>query len=215
MTDQAMTAALHQQIIQNWFSPAFPIGAFSYSAGLETAIANGSVGSRQELQSWLSMALHHGAAQTDAVIVARAFEGEDVNDLCLSLCAGAERHLETTELGRAFTQIVNATHGLELTAGLVYPVAVGHAGARVGLGQGQLVRAFLQSWCTNQISVAVRAIPIGQLDGQQCLVALMPEIDEAANTALATPADQIGSFATGAELASLEHEAAEQRIYRT
>ncbi|MEL0133822.1 MAG: urease accessory UreF family protein [Rhodobiaceae bacterium] len=210
-----MTAALHQQIIQNWFSPAFPIGAFSYSAGLETAIANGSVGSRQELRSWLSMALHHGAAQSDAVILARAFEGEDVNDLCLALCTGGERHLETTELGRAFTQIVNATHGLELAAGLAYPVAVGHAGAGVGLDQCQLVGAFLQSWCANQISVAVRAIPIGQLDGQQCLVALMPEIEEAARTAMATPCDEIGSFATGAELASLEHETAEQRIYRT
>jgi len=213
--DQTVTATLHQRIIQNWFSPAFPIGAFSYSTGLESAIAKSSVGSWQELQSWLSMALHHGAAQTDAVIVARAFEGGDVNDLCLSLCVGGERHLETTELGQAFTQIVNATHGLDLAAGLAYPVAVGHAGAGVGLDQGQLVSAFLQSWCANQISVAVRAIPIGQLDGQQCLVALMPDINEATITALATPADQIGSFATGAELASLEHEAAEQRIYRT
>ena len=210
-----MTSTQHQQTLQNWFSPAFPIGAFSYSAGLETAIANGRVNNRQDLQSWLSMALHHGAAQTDAVIVARACAGEDVNDLCLALCTGAERHLETCELGRAFTQTVNSTHGLDLVTGLAYPVAVGLAGARLRLDQRQLVCAFLQSWCANQISVAVRAIPIGQLDGQQCLVALMPEIDAATNLAMATPSDDIGSFAMGAELASLAHETAEQRIYRT
>lgn len=210
-----MMTTLQQQILQNWFSPAFPIGAFSYSAGLETAIANGTVGTRSELQSWLSMALHHGAAQTDAVILAAAFVGEDVNDLCLSLCAGFERHLETTELGRAFTQVVTATHGLDLPDGLAYPVAVGRAGSEIGVDQRLLVTAFLQSWCANQISVAVRAIPIGQLDGQQCLVALMPEIDTAADLALATPGDAIGSFAMAAELASLEHETAEQRIYRT
>ncbi len=212
---RAMTTTHHQQILQNWFSPAFPIGAFSYSTGLETAIANGTVRNRQDLQSWLSMALHHGAAQTDAVIVAAAFSGEDVNDLCLSLCAGAERHLETSELGRAFTAVVNDTHELDLPDGLAYPVAVGIAGVRIGLDQRQLVCAFLQSWCANQISVAVRTIPIGQLDGQQCLVALMPEIESAAGLAQATPSDEIGSFAMAAELASLEHETAEQRIYRT
>ena len=210
-----MTTAHHQQILQNWFSPAFPIGAFSYSAGLETAIGNGIVGNRQALQSWLSMALRHGAAQTDAVIAAAAFTGEDVNDLCLSLCAGAERHLETSELGRAFTAVVNETHGLGLPTGLGYPVAVGMAGSALGLECRQLICAFLQSWCANQISVAVRAIPIGQLDGQHCLVALMPEIESAAGLALATPSDEIGSFAMAAELVSLEHETAEQRIYRT
>ena len=210
-----MTATRHQQTLLNWFSPAFPIGAFSYSAGLETVIAEGTVGNRQDLQSWLTMTLRHGAAQTDAVMVACAYAGEDVNDLCLSLCSGAERHLETSELGRAFTAVVNETHGLDLPDGLAYPVAVGCAGASLGIDPRQLICAFLQSWCASQISVAVRAIPIGQLDGQQCLVALMPEIDVATDLALATPADDIGSFAMGAELASLEHETAEQRIYRT
>ena len=215
LKDSAITAANQQLILQNWFSPAFPIGSFSYSAGLETAIANGTVGNRQDLQSWLSMPLHHGAAQTDAVIVAAAFSGEAVNDLCLSLCAGAERHLETSELGRAFTAVVNNTHRLSLVDGLAYPVAVGMAGSALGLDRNQLVCAYLQSWCANQISVAVRTIPIGQLDGQQCLVALMPEIETAAELAVATPCDEIGSFSIAAELASLEHETAEQRIYRT
>ena len=210
-----MSSSHSQQILQNWFSPAFPVGAFSYSAGLETAIARGKVTDRRTLQEWLRMALHHGAPQTDAVIVKSAFAGEKVNDLCLSLCAGAERYLETTELGRAFTKTVNETHGLDLPDGLGYPVAVGLAGRAVGLDPRQLVCACLQSWCANQISVAVRAVPIGQLDGQRCLVALMPNIEEATDRAIATASDDIGSFSMAAELASLEHETAEQRIYRT
>ena len=214
-TDQMTTAAEQLLILQNWFSPAFPIGAFSYSSGLETAIARGDVYDRDSLSDWLRQTLLHGSIFMDAVFLRATMEGEDVNDLCLALCAGAERYQETTELGAAFGRVMGETQVIKLPAGLAYPVAVGIAARALALPREATVAAFLQGACMNQISAAVRAIPIGQMDGQACLVSLMPAIARAAATVMETEAETAGSFAPAADLCALEHETTEQRIYRT
>jgi len=212
-----MTLTLSQQllVLQNWFSPAFPIGAFSYSGGLETAIARGDVRDRDSLVAWLTVLLTHGAVFTDAVFVRAALAGKDANDLCLALCAGAERHQETTELGAAFATVMRETRALDLPSGCAYPVAVGMAARDLGLDSEATIAAFLQGACMNQISVAVRTVPIGQVDGQTCLVALMPVIDQAVAKVMTTDMEEVGSFALAADLCALEHETDTQRIYRT
>jgi urease accessory protein len=202
-------------ILQNWFSPAFPIGVFSYSSGLESAISRGDVGDRDSLATWLSTSSLHGTAFTDAVFLRAAMDDEDVNDLCLALCAGAERHQETTELAAAFTAVMRQTQAITLPPGLAYPVAIGMTARQLNLQPQAVLVAFLQAVCMNQISVAVRAVPIGQIDGQSCLVSLAPVIQQAAVHAMATGVDAVGSFAPGADLCALEHETATQRIYRT
>ena len=209
------TRSEHLLVLQNWFSPAFPIGAFSYSGGLETAIARGDVNDRDSLAEWLTVLLLHGAAFTDAVFLRATLVGEDVNDLCLALCAGAERHQETTELGAAFATVMRETRAIDLPSGCAYPVAVGMAARQLGLDSEATIAAFLQGACMNQISVAVRTVPIGQLDGQSCLVSLMPVIEQAVATTMITDAQEVGSFALAADLCVLEHETARQRIYRT
>lgn len=211
-----MTApAADMLTLQNWFSPAFPIGAFSYSGGLETAIASGAVHDRDSLAGWLHAMIRQGAIFTDAVFLRTAMDGEDVNGLCLALCAGAERHQETTELGKAFSRVIRETQDVDLPEGLAYPVAVGMAAGRLGLAREATVAAFLQGACMSQISVAVRAVPIGQMDGQACLVELMSAIGTAAAQAMVTEVEAVGSFALAADLCTLEHETTEQRIYRT
>ena len=212
-----MTASYQDQalILQNWFSPAFPIGAFSYSAGLETAIANGAVHDCESLADWLNVLILNGIGFTDAVCLRATMEGEAVNELCLALCAGAERYKETTELGAAFANVMRETLYLDLPEGLAYPVAVGHAARALGLDTKATLAAFFQGACMNQISVAVRAIPIGQLEGQSCLMSMMPVIERAVETIMATSTDDMGSFALASDLCALEHETAEQRIYRT
>ena len=201
--------------LQNWFSPSFPIGAFSYSSGLETAIARGDVDDCDSLTTWLTVTLLQGVAFNDAVILRAAFEGEVVNDLCLALCAGAERHQETTELGAAFASVIRETQGLDLPEGLGYPVAVGIATKALGIAVETTLAAFLQSVIMQQILVAVRAVPIGQMAGQRCLLALTPTIEVAVAKALVTNTNEIGGFALGADLCALEHETTSQRIYRT
>ena len=214
-TDSMTPDAEQMLILQNWFSPAFPVGAFSYSGGLETAIARGDVYDRDSLAGWLRQTLRHGSIFMDAVFLRATMEGEDVNDLCLALCAGAERYQETTELGTAFGRVMRETQVIELPAGLAYPVAVGMAARVLALPREATVAAFLQGACMNQISVAVRAVPVGQMDGQACLVSLMPVIAWAAATVMETEAETAGSFAPAADLCALEHETTEQRIYRT
>ena len=214
-TEMTAMPAEHLLILQNWFSPAFPVGAFSYSGGLETAIARGAVHDRDSLADWLTVSLLNGTAFTDAVCLRAALAGGEVNDLCLALCAGAERYQETTELGAAFANVMRETQDIDLPEGLAYPVAVGLAARAFGLAPQATLAAFLQGFCMNQISVAVRAVPIGQIEGQSCLRSLMPVIERALETVMVTSPDEMGSFALAGDLCALEHETAEQRIYRT
>ena len=214
-TEMTAMPAEHLLILQNWFSPAFPVGAFSYSGGLETAIARGAVHDRDSLADWLTVSLLNGTAFTDAVCLRAALAGGEVNDLCLALCAGAERYRETTELGVAFANVMRETQDVDLPEGLAYPVAVGLAARAFGLAPQATLAAFLQGFCMNQISVAVRAVPIGQIEGQSCLRSLMPVIEQALETVMVTSPDEMGSFALAGDLCALEHETAEQRIYRT
>ena len=214
-TEMTATPAEHLLILQNWFSPAFPVGAFSYSGGLETAIARGAVHDRDSLADWLTVSLLSGNAFTDAVCLRAALAGGEVNDLCLALCAGAERYRETTELGVAFANVMRETQDIDVPEGLAYPVAVGLAARAFGLAPQSTLAAFLQGFCMNQISVAVRAVPIGQMEGQSCLRSLMPVIERALETVMVTSPDEMGSFALAGDLCALEHETAEQRIYRT
>ena len=214
-TEMTATPAEHLLILQNWFSPAFPVGAFSYSGGLETAIALGAVHDRDSLADWLTVSLLNGTAFTDAVCLRAVLAGREVNDLCLALCAGAERYRETTELGVAFANVMRETQDVDLPEGLAYPVAVGLAARAFGLAPQATLAAFLQGFCMNQISVAVRAVPIGQMEGQSCLRSLMPVIERALETVMVTSPDEMGSFALAGDLCALEHETAGQRIYRT
>ena len=214
-TDTMTPDAEHILILQNWFSPAFPVGAFSYSGGMETAILRGDVCCRDSLAGWLRQTLLHGSMFMDAVFLRATMEDVDVNDLCLGLCAGAERYQETIELGAAFGRVMRETQIIELPAGLAYPVAIGMAARALALPSKATVAAFLQGACMNQISVAVRSVPIGQVNGQACLVSLMPAIARAAAAVMETDAETTGSFAPAADLCTLEHETAKQRIYRT
>ena len=214
-TDSMILNAEQMLILQNWFSPAFPVGAFSYSSGLETAIARGDVYDRDSLAGWLRQALLHGSIFMDAVFLRSAMDGEVVNEQCLALCAGAERFQETSELGAAFSRVMRDTQGIDLPAGLAYPVSVGMAARHLGLAREAALAAFMQGACINQISVALRAVPIGQIDGQACLLSLAAVIEAATHKALATDTEQAGSFALAADLCALEHETSEQRIYRT
>ncbi len=214
-TDSMTPDAEQMLILQNWFSPAFPVGAFSYSGGLETAIARGDVYNRDSLASWLRQTLLHGSIFMDAVFLRSAMDGQGVNEQCLALCACAERFQETSELGAAFSRVMRDTQGIDLPTGLAYPVSVGMAARHLGLAREATLAAFMQGTCMNQISVAVRAVPIGQIDGQACLLSLAAVIEAATRKALATDAEQAGSFALAADLCALEHETSEQRIYRT
>ena len=102
------------QKLLTWLSPAFPVGAFAWSAGMESAIHARTVHDRATTEDWISGALNHGSLRTDGILFAHAHRAatdpsalRDLADLCLALTPARERHDETTITGRAFA----AAHG--------------------------------------------------------------------------------------------------------
>jgi urease accessory protein len=203
-------------ILQSWFSPAFPIGAFSYSHGLETAIQQGRVADNASLAAWIDCLLRYGGGWNDALFIKLVYEeGSVINTLCLALSSSSEREQETTELGRSFVRTLNASYGFELPDGLAYPVAVGLAARQEGISLALVIQSYLQAFAANLISVGVRVIPIGQQAGQACLVQLYPVIERMTKKVLNSNEDALGSAAFTSDLMAMMHENNSPRIYRT
>ena len=203
-------------ILQAWFSPAFPIGAYSYSHGLETAIQDGLITDEVSLQSWISTLLLYGSGRNDGLFIKAAYEAEEeANALCLALCTSKERWQETTELGQAFSRVANTSYQTDQPDGLAYPVAVGQAARTMDLDLTLTLQSYLQAFAANLISVGVRAIPIGQQAGQHCLVRLYPVIEEVISQVAEASLDQVGSAALLSDMIAIKHEHSIPRIYRT
>jgi urease accessory protein len=201
-----------------WLSPAFPVGGFAYSHGLEWAIAEGQVRDAATLGDWLSDILDHGSGRADAVLLTRAMEpGADLDLLAATaraLAASKERWTETHDQGRAFTEAVNTLTGQDFPAAAL-PVAVGRAARRLSLPPARVAALYLHAFASNLVSAAVRFVPLGQTDGQRVLAALHPLIDGIAREAASTPLDAIATAVPGADLAAMHHETQDVRIFRT
>ena len=210
--------SVHQDmmILQTWFSPAFPTGAFSYSHGLESAIQDNLVKDAGSLKSWVDSLLSHGSGRNDGLFLKAAYRGVDeANDLCLALCGSKERLRETIELGKAFSRVVRASYDVKLPDRTAYPVAVGLAARTMELDLTLTLQSYLQAFAANLISVGVRAIPIGQQAGQHCLVRLYPVIEEVISQVAEASLDQVGSAAFLSDIIAIKHEHSIPRIYRT
>ena len=229
-TDAIAPSALYR--LMAWLSPAFPVGAFSYSGGIEWAVEAGDVTDAASLQRWLAVVLGDGGGYCDAVIFIhahRAIADEDdallhaVAELAAALSPSKERHLETTNQGRAFVDAARAAWwcaALDRLASrwdgpIAYPVAVAVTAAGHGVPLAPALHAFLHAVAANLISAGVRLIPLGQADGQRVLAALEPAIAAAAERAMATPLDDIGGAAMRADLAGMRHETQYTRLFRS
>jgi urease accessory protein len=218
--------------LQAWLSPAYPVGAFSFSSGLEWAIEAGDVNDAATLQRWLAVILTDGGSFCDAVLFVhahRAIERSDdtalaaVAELAVAFAPSKERHLETTAQGNAFLAATRAAWPCAALERLVsispgpcaYPVAVGAAAAGHGIPLTPALAAYLHALTANLISAGVRLIPLGQTDGQRVLATLEPVTAAAAARALTTPLDQVGGAAFRADLASLRHETQYTRLFRS
>lgn len=219
----------HQRaLLQTWFSPAFPIGGFAYSHGLEFAVEAGSVCNRDTLQLWVSDLLRYGSARTDTAIIAavwHAIQGEnpravaEIAEFSAALQPSAERYLEATTLGRCFMDAVSASWSKpSLAEGanidpLTYPSAIGIAAAAHNIELTHVLEAFTLAFASNLTSAAVRLSVIGQTDGQRIIAALLPEIQSV--SASPRHLDQVGTCTFAADLASILHETQYTRLFRT
>ena len=223
-------AALYR--LMTWLSPAFPVGAFSYSSGLEWAVEAGDIVSPATLQDWLAAMLADGAGFCDGVFLAHAHRCVTAGDIAglaeVAELAGAwvssrERHLETTAQGRAFVEISRTAWSsapLErmlpaLGLAPAYPVAVGVVSAAHGVPLPATLHAFLHAVVANWISAAARLVPLGQTDSQRVLAALEPVVVATGTRALAASLDDLGSATFRADLAGMRHEAQYTRLFRS
>jgi urease accessory protein len=215
-----------------WLSPAYPVGAFSYSSGIEWAVEAGDITDADTLRQWLAVMLGEGGGFCDAVFFVHAHRaiaaGDDaalraVAELAAALVPSKERFLETTAQGRAFVAATQAawpcpalTRLQAAWAGPVaLPVAVGVACAGHGIDCETALPAFLHALAANWISAGVRLVPLGQTDGLRVLAALEATVAATAARALTTALDDIGSAAFRADLATMRHETQYTRLFRS
>jgi urease accessory protein len=213
------------QRLLTFMSPAFPVGAFAWSQGLETAIADGRIRNGADLRDWLDGLLAHGGIRTDAIVLAEAHRSHrdaphlrELADLLLALTVPAERTLETTLSGDAFASAARTWPSdvfARLPAPCPYPVAVGAVAAAHGIGLEEALLGYLTAAIQAQVSVAVRLVPIGQTAGLRVLAALEPAVAVLAETAASATLDAIGSIAYAQEIAQMRHETLEPRVFRS
>ncbi len=203
--------------LATWLSPAYPVGAFAYSHGLEQAVEAGCVHDGVSLRTWLEALLEHGAGRTDAMLLAAAWRApgdEAPAELARALQPGAERRLETEAQGAAFAQVTGAVRGRE-DAPAALPVAVGRAAALEGLPLRETATLYLHAFASNLVSAAIRLVPLGQTEGQRVIAALAPLIEAVAEEALAAEPDDLGGACLRGDIASMLHETQRTRLFRT
>lgn len=211
--------------LMTWLSPAFPVGAFSYSGGLEQVVADGDVRDAGTLQDWLESLLARGDLWNDTVLFAEAHRAAgdhvrlvQVAALAEALSGSTERHRETMLQGEAFLAAAagwphTVLHQLGTTA--AYPVAVGAVAAAHGIAPEAGLAAYLHAVASNLVSVAIRCGVVGQRHGLAVLVALETLIVALAAAAAASTLDDLGSATMRAEIASLRHETLPTRLFRS
>lgn len=208
-----------------WLSPAFPIGGFAWSGGLERAVHDGLVRSADDLSEWLATLLSHGGLLNDAVLFCEAwrqFENEaalkEVAELGLALAGSAERHAETLALGKAFVTAASAWPADVfdlLPADVPFPVAVGSVAAAHGVPAEKALAAYLHAAVSQSVSAAIRLGVCGQSEGVAVLARLEAQIAEVAERADGSTLDDLGSAAMQADIASLRHERQHSRLFRS
>jgi len=221
----AMTETADLVRLMTWLSPAFPVGAFSYSGGLEQVVADGDVRDAGTLKDWLESLLAYGNFWNDAVLLAEAHRAFDDGELLAeaaalaeALSGSAERHRETMLQGGAFLAAAASwPHPVlgRLGRAAAYPVAVGAVAAAHGIAAEAGVAAYLHAVASNLVSVAIRCGVIGQKGGVAVLAGLEARIVASAERAAGSTLDDLGAATLRAEIASLRHETLPTRLFRS
>ena len=235
VTAHCMTNAMADSLYRllAWLSPAYPIGAFSYSHGIETAVEEGFITNRASLVAWLETVLRDGTGRVDGALFSMAWRAADAKDWS-AFDAIAERAaawrgtsemaLEARQQGGSFLAItrtawphpdLEAAYG-RLAGEIALPVTVALAAAVHGIALDVALPGFLHAFTANLISAAVRVVPLGQSDGQLALASLEEAVRYAASAALAvTDLDEVGTATPLLDWCSIRHETQYTRLFRS
>jgi urease accessory protein len=217
-----------------WLSPSFPVGAFAYSHALEAAIDEGFVKDRASLLVWIEDLLEHGSPRADAVFFVcthRAVANSDeaafveVAEVAAAMRGTGELALESIQQGESFFQAIGDAWPIDVRPWRdllatkkirpAYPLAVATAAACAKIAPESALAAYLHAFAANLVSAAVRAIPLGQTDGQRVLAAIEPCVAKATTVAHSCTLEDAGSAAPALDALSFRHETQYSRLFRS
>jgi len=210
-------------------SPCLPIGMYSYSQGLETAVHDGWVTNAEQTGDWLRGLLHNGLGKVDAPLLARLYDAWRTNDLTavthwsqtLSACREtAELRAEDKQTGQALARLLIKLEMPEAQTWQKRPDATlaalfALAATRWQIDKADAVAGYLWGWLENQVLGAIKLVPLGQVAGQQLLQSLAGELPALVEQALRLTEEEIGGSCFGLALASSRHEMQYSRLFRS
>jgi urease accessory protein len=222
-------------LLQLWLSPAFPVGGYSYSHGLEYAVETGLVKTRHDLERWIGGVLAFGTGRNDAILLreshgavaTRAFTRfVELAAFAAALKGTAELALEAEAQGAAFQKALAAGWPMLVLrepflalaqAGIPasYVIAFAAAAALAGIEMRFALLSYLQAFVGNLVSAALRLMPLGQSDGVATLATVTARLPDLVATIETTPFDDIGSAALAVDLCSARHETQYTRLFRS
>jgi urease accessory protein len=195
-------------------SPAFPIGSFAHSQGLEWAIASGAVRDGAGMEAWVGAVIGQGSGFADAVFLSMGrAPGTDLDalaELYEAYLPSVGRRLEAQEMGRGFRAVTDSG-----APELPYVLALARETALLQVPEVEVLGLYLQALAMQLLSVAVRFMPMGQAEAQRILAALAPVIADAAQRAEGAGEEALFTFTPGADIAAMAQEHMETRIFRS
>jgi urease accessory protein len=206
-------------------SPAVPVGAYSYSGGLEAAVEAGLVTDAASAGRWIGDVLSHSVSRMEAPVLLRLYaawrigDAEGVarwNELILASRETAELRAETAQMGYSLAKLL-ADLGLgaiELDE-IAYPTAFSFAAERWEIDPRAALSAYLWSWLENQAMAAVKSVPLGQTEAQRMLLSLGSRIHDITERAGSLADDELCNFAPGLAILSARHETQYSRLFRS
>ncbi|WP_237218048.1 urease accessory protein UreF [Ruegeria lacuscaerulensis] len=205
--------------LAQWLSPAYPVGGFAYSHGLEWEIESGSVSSVAETGAWIADVVEFGTGRNDCILLSAAYAAPavalaEIDQTARAFCPSSERLRETRLLGEAFSGLTADVWSLDLPP-LTYPVALGHAAGLWGLPLALTAQMYLQAFMSNLVACATRLVPLGQTESQRLIRDLTPLCQRVATGSLAAKMDDLGATAFLSDIASMKHETQYSRMFRT
>lgn len=213
-------------------SPTLPVGAYSYSQGLESAVEAGIVQDARSAEAWIAGLLEHSMARMEAPVFLRltdAWQRDDTqavgdwNTLLLASRETAEIRAETAQMGYSLARLLidigdldeRSLAALRALEECTFATVFALATARWGISRADALLAYLWAWLENQVMAAVKSVPLGQTDGQRLLHAIGGRLDDIAARAAALDDDDLGSFVPGLALLSSRHETQYSRLFRS
>lgn len=215
-------------------SPSLPVGAYSYSQGLESAIDAGLVRDEAEALAWIRDCLKQAVARCEAPAFLRLHDAwtrhdraaaEDWAAWFIASRDSAEFRAETVQMGYSLARLLIERFAddprvawlpVDVSARPIpYPAAMAAACALLGTPRTASLDAYLFAWTENQVLAALKAVPLGQAAGQRMLFALEEAQLEAAAIAMALPDDDLSNWTPGLSLLSMRHETQYSRIFRS